>query len=320
MTPRRNILFTGASSFTGFWFARALVDAGHAVTCLFTKASAAEYSGIRRRRVEMLSAHPGIVAWFGRSLTDTRLPAELEAAGPWDVFCHHAAEVGDYKSPSFDPLAGAAKSVAGVPEVMRVLSSAGCRRFVQSGTYFESGEGIEGEGSPAFSPYAVSKSLAGELTRFEAAKLGMAYTKFIMPNPFGPYEDRGFTWYLAGEWLKGRIPVVKTPDYLRDNLPVDLMASAYVSAVASDSSAAYRRVTPSGFAGRQGDFALWFARNLASAGFPGGCPLTLAPQTSFDEPLSRMNAAAGHRPEWVATEAECFWRDLAAFYSAKRES
>lgn len=34
------VLFTGASSFTGFWFVRELAAAGHDVTALFRKPAA----------------------------------------------------------------------------------------------------------------------------------------------------------------------------------------------------------------------------------------------------------------------------------------
>ena len=45
------ILFTGGSSFTGFWFIRELAAAGHEVTAVFRK-RAEEYSDeVRRQRV-----------------------------------------------------------------------------------------------------------------------------------------------------------------------------------------------------------------------------------------------------------------------------
>ncbi len=49
------ILFTGGSSFTGFWFIRELAAAGHEVTAVFRKC-AEEYSDeIRRQRVTIAS-------------------------------------------------------------------------------------------------------------------------------------------------------------------------------------------------------------------------------------------------------------------------
>ena len=45
------ILFTGASSFTGYWFVKELHEAGHKVTAVFRK-DPKEYEGIRKERVD----------------------------------------------------------------------------------------------------------------------------------------------------------------------------------------------------------------------------------------------------------------------------
>ena len=47
------ILFTGASSFTGYWFVKALAAAGHEVVCPITKPWAS-YTDVRRQRLELL--------------------------------------------------------------------------------------------------------------------------------------------------------------------------------------------------------------------------------------------------------------------------
>src|ERR1041385_2405640 len=51
--PPMKILFTGASSFTGYWFVKALADAGHDVTCPLRSAPE-KYEGVRKDRVEAL--------------------------------------------------------------------------------------------------------------------------------------------------------------------------------------------------------------------------------------------------------------------------
>ena len=48
-----HILFTGASSFTGYWFVKGLVDAGHQVTATF-RSSLNDYSGKRLERIKEL--------------------------------------------------------------------------------------------------------------------------------------------------------------------------------------------------------------------------------------------------------------------------
>jgi nucleoside-diphosphate-sugar epimerase len=307
------IFFTGASSFTGFWFAQTLVRAGHRVTCLFTQQNLDGYSAIRKQRVKLLVGEAGIRPIWSAPLASAQIPDVLEAYGPWDVFCHHAADVRNYKSPDFDPLIAAANAVEGLDRALGAFRKHGGQSLICSGTYFESGQGTEGKSAPAFSPYAVSKTLANELARFYAHRRGITVTKFIMANPFGPYEERGFTTYLAKSWLNGEVPRVETPNYLRDNVPVTVMAEQYAQAVDTSLHApTYRETAPSGYTGSQGEFALEFATNLRP--FLGSCPLRMAAQEAFFEPYSRMNSAQGKRPDWTHAAKARFWRELSDFY------
>ena len=65
------ILFTGGSSFTGFWFIRELAAAGHEVTAIFRKRAEDYADEIRRQRVRspagfavpFLAAHSAIPAF-----------------------------------------------------------------------------------------------------------------------------------------------------------------------------------------------------------------------------------------------------------------
>src|SRR5439155_3915602 len=91
------ILFTGASSFTGYWFVRELVAAGHEVVAACR--GDGHHEGLRAERVRMV-----------RELCDVRFACAfgtddfLELTKrPFDVLCHHGAQVGDYRSPDFDP-------------------------------------------------------------------------------------------------------------------------------------------------------------------------------------------------------------------------
>ena len=308
-----SIFFTGASSFTGYWFVRSLARSGNRVTCLFTKPNLQGYAGLRRKRVQLLLAEPRVFPVWGSLLRDSEVTRLLINSDRWDVFCHHAAEARNHKSPDFNPLTAAASDIEGLESALNAFKLRSGKSLVFSGTYFESGKGLDGDGAPAFSPYAVSKSLAAEIAKFYAHRLGIAVTKFVMANPFGPYEERGFTTYLAREWLAGRVPSVQTPEYLRDNVPVTLMASHYTACVLSSLEASrYREITTSGYAGKQGVFALEFALRLGP--FLGKCPLKIESQSEFLEPRERMNSMDGSRPNWKPAEEDQFWSELAEFY------
>src|SRR6267378_5644612 len=92
------ILFTGASSFTGFWFVKALAAAGHEIVCPLTR-GLENYTGTRRRRIDLLQPFCQFVpnASFG---SDQFL--KFAGSENFDLLCHHAADVTNYKSADFD--------------------------------------------------------------------------------------------------------------------------------------------------------------------------------------------------------------------------
>ena len=61
--------------------------------------------------------------------------------GSFDVLCHHGAEVGDYRSPDFDPYRAVAANLCRLPQVLRALKDRGCVRLVLTGSVFEANEG-----------------------------------------------------------------------------------------------------------------------------------------------------------------------------------
>jgi len=340
-----NLLFTGASSFSGLWLASELAETGHRVFCTFSKPDISEYEPLRLRRVRHLLANENIIPLLGAAAAGAgaaldafedvrRAGGALPAGDPvrgWngsiDGFCAHGAFVGDYKNPGFDAIGAAARNTAGLPELCERLRRRGCRFLLHTGTYFESGEGVDGAGAAAFSPYAVSKKITWEISRFYAERAGMAVGKFVMPNPFGAWEGRGFTAHLARTWLAGGTPVVRAPEYVRDNAPVPLLAQAYLAAVEAMDGATRAggaantatvgavsppvRFTPSGFVGKQGDFARLVAGRFARY-WGRECPLEIARQPGFDEPRRRANSAEGIAD---GPRLDAFWEDFAAFHS-----
>jgi UDP-glucose 4-epimerase len=287
------ILLTGASSFTGYWFACALSAAGHEVCCA-VRGEVAQQDGVRGERVRRLAdavrCEHGVV--FG-SAGFMRLVDE----GGWDVLCHHAAEASDYGSPAFDWHAALAANTHELPEVLDRLVKAGCGRVVLTGSVFERGEGTgvwsgvepASRDSRAVSAYGLSKTLTAEVFRYHAALRGLALGKFVIPNPFGPLEDLRFTAYLLRQWFAGDVAEVRTPEYVRDNIHVSLLARAYAGFVTALSpEAGFVRLSPSGYSERQGEFAERFARELRPR-LELPCKLAHAEQTRFDEPRVRIN-------------------------------
>jgi nucleoside-diphosphate-sugar epimerase len=304
------ILFTGASSFTGSWFVRELVDAGHDVTAVFRREAAGYADALRCRRVSAVAARCQAV--YGASFGDDRF-LEAVRSRPWDLLAHHAAEVTDYKSPSFDAVAAVQKNTLNLAAVLRALREGGCNRVLLTGSVFEEGEGAGSEGLPSFSPYGLSKALTARVFRYHCERAGIGLGKFVISNPFGPYEEPRFTAYLLRSWLGGTTAACSTPLYVRDNIHVSLLARAYVRfAQELPDGPGFRRLNPSGYVEAQGAFARRVAEEMRPRlGLP--CALELKAQVEFPEPRVRINtdvldaAALG----WDERRA---WDEMAGYY------
>lgn len=306
------IALTGASSFTGMWFAETLVREGHDVLALLRRPRSA-YSGLRAERVARVEAVCS-TEWdvvFGSE----RFQSCLAAGGRWDILCHHAAEVADYRNPDFDVVAALHANTRGLARLSRCLAAAGCGRLVLTGSVFEPDEGAGPEPRVAFSPYGLAKGLTARMFSFYAARDGFALGKFVIPNPFGPFEEPRFTDYLVRSWAAGEVPRVGTPAYVRDNIHVTLLAQAYADFVTTLPGRGEHRCNPAGYVENQRAFALRFARELGPRlGLP--CPVEFADQTQFAEPWMRVNTqpAAAAAAHWNEARA---WDELAAYYRAR---
>lgn len=308
------ILFTGASSFTGFWFVKTLAAAGHDVVCPL-RGELGKYEGVRKQRAEGLQKVCRLVpnASFG-SEAFLKLAAEK-----FDVLCHHAAEIANYKSPDFDAVAATASNTHNLRAVLKTMKCP----VVLTGSVFENDEGSDGlpptphgEGLRAFSPYGLSKGMTWQAFRHYCHEAGLPLGKFVIPNPFGPFEEPRFTAHLIKHWREGKIAEVKTPDYLRDNIHADLLAAVYSQFVerVSKLKSGTAKCHPSGYAEKQGKFAERVAREVKSrTGW--ACKLKLAKQEDFSEPMNRVNTepAIEAVPKWDEKQA---WDEFVGFYTS----
>jgi UDP-glucose 4-epimerase len=303
------ILFTGGSSFTGFWFIRELAAAGHDVTAVFRR-RAEDYSDeVRRRRVALAAEVCRPV--HGCSFGDERF-LTLIGEAEWDLLGHHGADVTNYKSPDFDTVAALGNNTHNLPAVLEALRAAGCRRVLLTGSVFEGGEGAGSQGLPDFSPYGLSKALTAQMFRFYCARAGIGLGKFVIPNPFGPFEEPRYTSYLMKTWLAGGTSSCSNPSYVRDNIHVSLLAKVYARFAGEVPAQGFTRINPSGYVESQGAFTLRMAQEMRSRlGLP--CPVELKKQVDFSEPRVRINTDLpdGDALGWNQSAA---WDELARYY------
>ncbi|MEM1445448.1 MAG: NAD(P)-dependent oxidoreductase [Planctomycetota bacterium] len=313
-----NILFTGASSFTGYWFVKQLAEAGHTVTATFTRKDPTVYAdgGVREQRVAFVQKHckPVWGCQFGDELF-----LEVISSGSFDLLCHHAADVTNYKSPDFDCSGAACNNTNNLASVLTALLDRNPRVGVlHTQSVFAGGYGAgtrDASGNlPHFSPYGLSKAITAELCDFYCQQAGVPFGQFVIPNPFGPYEEPRFTNYLMKTWFSGKQAGCNTPAYVRDNIHVELMARAYMQAAemlhAKPESACV--VGPHGYIETQGAFAERFAAEMRKR-LDLPCELELAHQTEFTEPRIRINVDTPDA-EVLGFDESKAWDDLAAFY------
>lgn len=304
------ILFTGGSSFTGYWFVKELAAAGHEVVAIFRRGDDAYADEPRRTRVSLLKklCRPVHDVSFG----DDRF-IDLVNEGGWDVLCHHGTESANYRSSEFDVAAALAANAFRLPSVLQSLKGAGCDNIVLTGSVFGNDEGAGSAELHAFSPYGVSKGLTWQLFRYYAHASGTRLRKFVVPNPFGPFEEPRFTHYLVQNWLAGRTATVNTPAYVRDNIHVPLLAKVYCSFV-TGSPDGTTSLGPSGYIETQGAFTTRFAAEMRSR-LAMPCEFELKRQTDFPEPRIRINT---HVPEaeLCSFDESAAWDAMAEYYLA----
>ncbi len=300
------VLLTGVSSFTGTWFARSLVSSGHQVTAVLQK-EISGYTGARSKRV-MLLQECGVELVERCSFGDERFVSAMSMG--FDILCHHAASVENYKSIDFDVAGAVANNTFNLRSVLAKAKDTGVRSLVLTGSVFEQDEGAGSHPLRAFSPYGLSKGLTWSIFSYWAARLGVPLHKFVIPNPFGPYEEPRFCAYLLQQWAHGEVAHVNTPDYVRDNIPVDLLAAAYSDFVTRVYHGnAPEKFNPSGYVETQGAFVSRFATEIGTRlNLP--TPVQQRVQTDFSEPFSRINT---DRIELAWDEAAA-WDVLAEYY------
>ncbi len=300
------VLLTGASSFTGFWFVRELRRAGHEVACLFQGASAQEYDGLRGQRVrELLS---GGESHFGVSFGSSKF-LEIASQG-WDVLAHHAADVTDYRSLDFDVVRALDRNTKNLREVFSALRQTQGSRVVLTGSVFEPDEGAGSDGLPAILPYGLSKGLTSQVFRYEAQLAGLHLGKFVIPNPFGSFQEPRFVQYLLKTWGQRETARVGTPDYVRDNIPVQLLALDYVDFLTTlPRTKGFSKRDPSGLVGSQAAFAELVAQEMRTR-LGLECRVELPTQVDFSEPRVRINtdSAFQRHSSW---NLSAVWDDLA---------
>jgi len=303
-------LLTGASSFSGCWFATKLHAAQFSIVTPLRGALSA-YTGVRAERVNKLGEVAEIVANcpFGGACF-----LNLIENNNFDVLCHHAARVGDYRSLNFDVPGALAENTCNFQAILERMLGKGLKAVIYTGTIFEANEGAGNAPMRAFSPYGLSKGLTAQVMHYWCTHYEVPFGKFVISNPFGPLEEARFCAYLMRMWQTGQVAEVRTPTYLRDNIHVDLLALAYADFVKRTvEQGRSAHFGPMGYVETQGAFSERYAQAMRPR-LGLDCKLKLLQQTDFSEPLVRINSHAIDIRALAWSESGA-WDGIADYYS-----
>lgn len=304
------ILFTGISSFTGYWFANYLLNSGHSIVATFTKKGLQEYDGLRKIRIEKLQSK--VLSAFGVSFGNEKF-LNLIKNENFDLVCHHGAEVSNYRSFEFNVSAAYENNTFNIIQVLKLIKQKHSKLII-TGSVFEGNEGLGSGRSLPFSPYGLSKQLSSLVFEYYCSSIGVPLAKFVIPNPFGPFEEERFTTFLVKSWIKGEKPVIKTPLYIRDNIHVSLLAACYAKFCTEfgDRDLLLHKINPSGYVESQGQFTKRFAKEIEKR-LNLNTSFELINQSEFSEPILRINndPAIEYVNDWSEEKS---WDELAKYY------
>ncbi len=303
------IIFTGASSFTGFWFVRELQTAGHEVICTFTNPPES-YQGLKLERLTKLTKL--CQALYSSPFGSPSFLKLIASTRNIDILCHHGAQVNNYKSFAFPVVAAVAENTYNVVAVLEALKESGAKNLVLTTSVFAAGEGI-GNNCSAVSPYGLSKGLSSEIFRFYGEALNFPLAKFVIPNPFGPLEEPRFVSYVMKQWLSKQVATINTPHYIRDNIHVSLLAKAYAHFVSRAATSTSKLCSnPSGYIMSQEAFTQKLAEEMRPR-LQKDCAIAIASNGIYTEPAIRINSepAVSLCSDWQ--EAQAF-DALATYY------
>lgn len=279
------ILFTGISSFTGYWIAKELIENGNEIIAVLPRKSIDEYEGIKALRVKHIEKLADVK--YGIKFGDDNFIRILEN-NKFDLFCYHSSYVVDYNTNKFKYLHSINENLLNIETVTDIIKSKEMM-IIYTGSIFEGGEGI-GTNLKPISLYGISKQHTFDVLYHYCNKKGIKLGKFVIPNPFGPYEEERFTNYLIRTWIKGETPIIKTPAYVRDNIHISLLAKAYIyfSEKLERTKEYFIQLNPSGYVESQETFALRIGKEL-SIRLGIKYPYTKVIQKELNEPFIRIN-------------------------------
>ena len=299
------VLLSGISSFTGMHIAEQLALSDHAVVGTITQ-PLSHYTGHKKIRIQRLSAIQIAENTPFGSDSFIRLIQQFRP----EVYIHHGFNTTGYQDTDFPIEERVALAVNNLKSCTQMLIENGCKGVIYSDSIFAGTGAVDCNGSVPFSSYGIAKKKVGDLVSQRCSEAGLLFWRQVIPNPIGPFDNFKLLQYVFERWSNGQTPVITTPDLVRDNIPVVLLAKDYLRLIEEIRLGQGGISNPSGWACTVKDLvnraaAEWRLQTAQVTPIRLEPQCTQQPQTLVNtDPIWDRNPNWSERPFWSSVMAE----------------
>ena len=236
----KKILFTGLSSFTGFYFVNHLSKyKNNKIFCTLSNKKRG-YAFLKKKRINLISKKKNVNLIFNVRFGDKKF-IDLVNKKRFDILCFHHAHTKNYNNDKkFKLKKSLNKNLNNIDELFKFIKSKS--KIIITNTIFQK---IPSRNYKPINNYGISKSISYEKIKNLCKIHNINYKSFFIPNPWGIYEEKKLHYYLFKNWLKNKEAIVKFPNYVRDNIHIEKLSKAYLDVVNSRSKK--KEYFPSGY-------------------------------------------------------------------------
>ena len=276
-----NILFLGASSFTGFHFVNELSKIKkNKIYCTLTK-NINQYKSIRYERIKFLSKKKNIIFLKKIKFGDKKFINLLKQI-KFDIFCFHHAFTKDYNDNSkFKFQKSIKENTKNIHEVFKLIDFKSL--IIISNTIFQD---IPTKKYKAVNNYGISKSNSFNQIKYYCKKNNIKYRSIYITNPWGVYEEKKLNYYLIKNWFDNKNAHISHPNYIRDNIYIDKLSQSYKRVILSKSNKV--DFFPSGICSSNKMFIEALKKKFEQF-FQKKVKVTYANNAIYNQPMCRIN-------------------------------
>ena len=275
------ILFIGVSSFTGFHFVKKISkNKSLKIYCTLTK-NFRDYTSEKKVRLNLIRKIKNIKIIENTEFGDKNFIKILKKTY-FDILCFHYAHTENYNDDKkFNFKKSLDKNLNNIKDVFLVLNKN--QKIIITNTIFQH---IKLKRYSAVNNYGKSKTKTYEILKKYCIKKRIKFKSFFITNPWGIFEEKKLNYHLIKNWFKNKIPVVKYPKYIRDNIFINKLSDQYYNLIFSRSKK--EEYFPSGYCSTNRVFINALKREFNKY-FKKNAKVKFIDNMKHEQPLVRIN-------------------------------